>query len=118
LSTTSTLSILDSVSTILQNALSDSNYNFPTTSTLTGSDSVTSFQHANNSGLGHTKSFSGSVSSLTPSMAANAPRDQVVDDLGMRGLMDLSFGGKGERERERIVVGARWVAALIDQFTS
>jgi hypothetical protein len=51
-------------------------------------------------------------------MAANAPRDQVVDDLGMRGLMDLSFGGKGERERERIVVGARWVAALIDQFTS
>lgn len=43
-----------------------------------------------------------------------AGRDQVLDDLGMRGLGELSFG---QMKGEKVGVGAKLVAALIDAFT-
>jgi neurofibromin 1 len=43
-----------------------------------------------------------------------AGRDQVLDDLGMRGLGELSFG---QMKGEKVAPAMKLVAALIDAFT-
>jgi len=121
LSTTSTLPILQAVSTLLETALRDPTYTFPTVAH--GTESSNSLQHSQSTSHGlanaagssshnHTRSYSASISSM-PSIGM-AGRDQVLDDLGMRGLGELSFS---QMKGERLAVGAKLVAALIDSFT-
>jgi len=117
LSTTTTLPILEAVSILLETALRDPNYSFPQTSLPGESASSSSLPHshsaqfgagagANGNGngaavgtgsgsgsgfaRGHDKSYSASISSM-PSLAVGS-REQVLEDLGMRGLGELSFG--------------------------
>jgi neurofibromin 1 len=114
LSTTTTLPILESVSILLETALRDPNYTFPQTALHGESSSSLPHSHsaqfgANNGGgpglgsgsgsgfgRGHDKSYSASISSM-PSLGVGS-REQVLEDLGMRGLGELSFGAmKPER---------------------
>ena len=94
----------------------DPAYTFP--QNVVPSESVSSFNHHALNTSGHVKNFSGSVSSLSPSLLANNARDQALEDLGMRSLSELSFGAKSEKDKERVSVGAMWVASLVDCFTS
>ena len=82
LATTSNPQLLAVVTSILERALSDSTYTFPT-GPMPASESMTSL----------TRSQSTSISSV-PSLVGGAElaaRDQLLEDLGMRGLAELSF---------------------------
>ncbi len=80
LATTTNPGILTAVTAILERALSDSTYTFPSNTPVT-SESVSSFNQ---------KSYAASISS-SPSMRDLSAREQVLEDLGMRGLAELSF---------------------------
>lgn len=79
LATTTTVPIITSITTILNKAMVDPAYSFPQ-SNLPTSESHTSLHH---------RSQSGSVSSH-PSIGAGA-REQLLEDMGMRGLSELTF---------------------------
>ncbi|KAK4687682.1 neurofibromin 1, partial [Tremellales sp. Uapishka_1] len=102
LATTANKDILSAVTVTLERAMSDPTYTFP--SMPPTSDSTTS--------LHHQTSYSASISSI-PSMGMGA-REQVLDDLGMKGLGELSFPSA---KMERIVPMAKWVALLIESLT-
>lgn len=117
LSTTSTLPVLQAVSTLLETALRDPTYSFPANLASDSSHSLHQSQSGpHGSGMpsmgSHAKSYSASISSM-PSMGMTG-RDQVLDDLGMRGLGELSFA---HMKADKVVGEARLVAALIDSFT-
>ncbi len=82
LATTSNSSIIIAITAILERALSDSTYTFPSATPL-ASDSASSL---------HKKSYAASISSV-PSMVGGSlgAREQVLEDLGMRGLAEMSF---------------------------
>ena len=80
LSTTSSIPILNAMTTILERAMSDPNYTFPPS--ISASESTSSLHL-------HTKSYAQSISSA-PSIG-QSQRDQVLDDLGMRGIGELTF---------------------------
>ncbi|OCF79181.1 neurofibromin 1 [Kwoniella mangroviensis CBS 8886] len=88
LTTTSNLSILKSTSIILERALSDPNYSLPSLSELLTADSSTSLHHQHH---GHGKINASSISSSPSLTTNNGAREQVLEDLGMRGLNDLNF---------------------------
>jgi len=93
LATTPSSQILEIVTSLLDKALVDPNYTFPSQSGLTGSESMTSLSM-------HQKSHSGSISSQ-PSISGIdgglvgrvGGRDQMLEDLGMKGLTELGFPG-------------------------
>jgi neurofibromin 1 len=92
LATTSNTTILSSVTTILERALTDSHYTFPTTGILS-SESMSSL---------HQKSYSASISSAPSATGAGGAtggaRGEVLDELGMRGLGEMGFpNGRMER---------------------
>ncbi|WVF65508.1 hypothetical protein IAT40_000236 [Kwoniella sp. CBS 6097] len=107
LTTTSNLSILRSTTVILERALSDPNYSLPNPSALPTADSSTSLHM-------HGKGYSPSISS-NPSMGGqSAAREQVLEDLGMKGLGELAFPPV---KADRLSMMAKWVAGLIEGFT-
>nr|XP_031861450.1 uncharacterized protein CI109_003054 [Kwoniella shandongensis]KAA5528522.1 hypothetical protein CI109_003054 [Kwoniella shandongensis] len=117
LTSTSNLSILRSTTSILERAFSDPNYNFSThLSGLPTTESSTSLQHQAHSQLG--KGYPASVSSSpSPSFGTGigqGTREQVLEELGMRGLGELSFPPV---KVDRLAMMAKWVAALIESFT-
>jgi neurofibromin 1 len=95
LATTSNTSILSSVTAILERALADTNYSFPSAGILS-SESMSSL---------HQKSYSASISSV-PSVTGlgigggmggsnggggGGRAETVLEDMGMKGLAELSF---------------------------
>ena len=83
LATTSNPDILDCATSILQRALSDSTYTFPSSAALT-SESASSLNQ---------KSYAVSISSMPslPGGSGLSAREQVLEDLGMKGLAESSF---------------------------
>ncbi|OCF40958.1 neurofibromin 1 [Kwoniella heveanensis CBS 569] len=107
LTTTSNLSILRSTTVILERALSDPNYSLPNPTGLPTADSSTSLHM-------HGKGYSPSISS-NPSMGGqSAAREQVLEDLGMKGLGELAFPPV---KVDRLSMMTKWVAGLIEGFT-
>ncbi|WVW79391.1 hypothetical protein I302_101360 [Kwoniella bestiolae CBS 10118] len=108
LTTTSNLSILKSTSIILERALSDPNYSLPSMSSLPTTDSFTSLH------LHGPKMYASSISSSPSLTPNNGAREQVLEDLGMRGLAELNFV---QVKSDRLSMMAKWVAGLIEGFT-
>ncbi|OXB36317.1 neurofibromin 1 [Cryptococcus neoformans] len=106
LTSTNNISIISSSTTILERALSDPNYTFTNTSAIPNADSNTSLPYP-----GHGKVYASSISS---SPSVGAAREQVLDDLGMKGLAELAFP---QVKVERLNMMAKWVASLIENFT-
>ncbi|WVQ63868.1 uncharacterized protein L199_002024 [Kwoniella botswanensis] len=111
LTTTSNLSILNSTSIILERALSDPSYSLPSLSGLPTADSSTSLHHQHH---GHGKIYASSISSSPSLTTNNGAREQVLEDVGMRGLNDLNFV---QVKSDRLSMMAKWVAGLIEGFT-
>ncbi|WWD06786.1 hypothetical protein V865_004881 [Kwoniella europaea PYCC6329] len=111
LTTTSNLSILKSTSIILERALSDPTYSLPSLSGLPTADSSTSLHHQHH---GHGKIYASSISSSPSLTTNNGAREQVLEDVGMRGLNDLNFV---QVKSDRLSMMAKWVAGLIEGFT-
>ncbi|WRT69099.1 uncharacterized protein IL334_006083 [Kwoniella shivajii] len=107
LTTTSNLSILKSTSTILEKALSDPNYSIPSLNALPTTDSSTSL-HLHGKGA-----YASSISS-SPSLATNGAREQVLEELGMKGLSELAFE---KVKPDKLAMMTKWVAGLIEGFT-
>ncbi|WWC73068.1 uncharacterized protein I206_107033 [Kwoniella pini CBS 10737] len=114
LTTTSNLSILKSTSIILEIALSNSSYSLPN---LSHTDSSTSLnlhnqQHHHHH---HQKVYSASISS-NPSLGASGTgsREQVLDDLGFKGLNELGFI---QIKYDKLSMMTKWIAGLIEGFT-
>jgi neurofibromin 1 len=97
LATTPSVPILEIITSLFDKALSDPQYSFPSQPGLGISESMTSLSL-------HQKSVSGSISSqpsisgvdggLAGRAGANASaggRDQMLEDLGMKGLVELGF---------------------------
>jgi neurofibromin 1 len=78
LATTASLPILSAVTQILERAMTDPTYTFP--SSQMTSESMSSLHH---------KKYSTSISSAR-SLGLGA-REQVLEDLGMKGLGELGF---------------------------
>lgn len=81
LTTTTSTAILQNVTLIFERAMADAMYTFPTGLATESSSSV------------HKKNYSPSVSSGNTSNLNVRPRDQVLEDLGMKGLTDMGFTG-------------------------
>ncbi|WVR09039.1 hypothetical protein IAU60_006099 [Kwoniella sp. DSM 27419] len=107
MATTSNLSILRSTTTILERALADPNYSLPNLTGLSVTDSSTSLAM-------HGKMYAPSISSNPSNGGQGAAREQVLEDLGMKGLGDLSFP---PAQPDRLSTMAQWVASLIEGFT-
>ncbi|KAK8844111.1 hypothetical protein IAR55_006905 [Kwoniella newhampshirensis] len=109
LTSTSNLSILRSTTAILERALADPNYTFQNPSALPTAESSSSLQHSQ---LGRVYSSSRSSS---PSLGARSgTREQVLEELGMKGLGELNFP---QVKMDRLALMAKWVSALIESFT-
>lgn len=83
LTTTNNTLIINSSTTILERALSDPNYTFTNPSAILSADSSTSLPQG-----GHGTVYASSISSNPNVVAA---REQVLDDLGMKGLAEIAF---------------------------
>lgn len=101
LTTTTSTAILQNVTLIFERAMADSSYTFPTGLATDSSSSV------------HNKNYSASVSSGQTNPTVR-PRDQVLEDLGMKGLTDMSFTGV---KLDRLSNMSKYIAALIDAFS-
>ncbi|WWC91180.1 uncharacterized protein L201_006121 [Kwoniella dendrophila CBS 6074] len=115
LTTTSNLSVLQSTSIILERALSDPNYSLtvlPKTESTT-SVNLSSQNNINNNNKIYTNSLS-SKTSLSNNGNGGGTREQVLDDLGMKGLSELNFG---QVKPDKLAMMAKWVAGLIEGFT-
>lgn len=87
LASTSNTAILSAVSSILERAMGDPSYTFP--SPMYPSES--------NSSL-HQKSYSASISSVPSVFGVGTKGDGLLEEMGMKGLADLSFpAGRMER---------------------
>ncbi|KIR99934.1 neurofibromin 1 [Cryptococcus deuterogattii 2001/935-1] len=106
LTTTNNTLIINSSTTILERALSDPNYTFTNSSAILSADSSTSLSHG-----GHGTVYASSISS---NLSVGAAREQVLDDLGMKGLAELAFP---QVRMDRLNMMAKWVASLIHNFT-
>ncbi|ORY28775.1 hypothetical protein BCR39DRAFT_533800 [Naematelia encephala] len=107
LGTTTNVSVLDSITRILERAISDPNYSFPSQALASNETQSTST---------HQKSYNGSISS-SPSMTGivgSGAREAFLEDLGMNGLAELGFPSV---KMDRVAPMAKWVAALIEAFT-
>nr|XP_018259204.1 neurofibromin 1 [Kwoniella dejecticola CBS 10117]OBR81362.1 neurofibromin 1 [Kwoniella dejecticola CBS 10117] len=123
LTTTSNLSILRSTSIILERALSDSNYSLPNFNGLPSTDSSTSLnlyqqQQQQQQQQNNHKMYASSISS-SPSLNTNpggggGTREQVLEDLGMKGLSELGFT---QIKGDKLLMMAKWIAGLIEGFT-
>ncbi|ORX39325.1 putative ras GTPase activator [Kockovaella imperatae] len=102
LATTSSVPIINAITLILERAMADPNYTFPPT--LNASESTSSLQL-------QAKSYAQSISSA-PSVG-QSPRDQVLEDLGMRGIAELTFPAM---KLDQVASLAKCVSALIDAF--
>jgi hypothetical protein len=108
--------IQQAITTILDRAMSDSSYVFPSISSITSGLALMSMAGAGGGanesstslgmGLQHQKSYSASISSIPSRMAGGAVADgqgqqggmALLDEMGMRGLGDMGFAvGKSER---------------------
>jgi neurofibromin 1 len=86
LATTPSVQIVETVTSLLSRALSNPEYTFPSLG-LSGSESMGSLST-------HHKSYSGSISSQPSTkggLGKLGVREQILDDLGMRGLAELNF---------------------------
>lgn len=101
LSTTPNTQILGVITLILERAMSDPSFQFPS---ALSSESQSSLQM---------RGYSASISS-EPSAPGLGAREAVLDDLGMKGLGDMSFA---QVKPDRLALMARWIAALIESFT-
>lgn len=95
LSTTASTAIMHSVTLLFERALADASYSFPAT-------------HADSNTSLHKKTYAPSVASTS------VQREQVLDDLGMKGLADMTFQGV---KLDRLGSMAKWVASLIEHLT-
>lgn len=102
LGNTTNPSIIASVTTIIDRALADPSYTFPTD--MGPSESSLSLNNHNHAAR-HGRSYSASISSI-PSGAVGQQRDggalnrgeTMLEEMGMRGLGDMSFNmGKNDR---------------------
>ncbi|EIW67076.1 hypothetical protein TREMEDRAFT_69974 [Tremella mesenterica DSM 1558] len=100
LSTTSNMQILTVITQILERAMADPSYQFPSTISSESQSSL------------HQQGYSASISS-TPSVGAGQ-REQVLEDLGMKGLGEMGFASV---KPDRLATMAKWVATLIESFT-
>ncbi|WVN87921.1 uncharacterized protein L203_103118 [Cryptococcus depauperatus CBS 7841] len=106
ITTTSNSSIIQASTTILERAFTDPNgYTIPPLSTLPSIDSNTSLHHA-----GHSKPYAPSISS---NLSLSGQREQVLEDLGMKGLGELAFP---QVKTDQLSMMAKWVAATVDRF--
>lgn len=81
---TSSTAILSAVTVIMERAMADASYSFAPVP-IAGTESTQSL---------HQKNFSTSINNSAAPMPVVTPhgtREQVLDDLGMRGLNDMSF---------------------------
>ncbi|CAK9779949.1 putative ras GTPase activator [Cutaneotrichosporon oleaginosum] len=101
LTTTTSTAILQNVTLIFERAMADASYTFPTGIATDSSSSV------------HKKNYSASVSSGQTNINVR-PRDQVLEDLGMKGLTDMSFSGV---KLDRLSNMSKYIATLIDAFS-
>jgi neurofibromin 1 len=97
LNTTSSTTILSAVTQIFERAMVDTTYSFPVSPSDTAS-------------LHKKSSFANSA----PSTNGPSAREQVLEDLGMKGLTDMSFTSV---KIDRLSSIAKWVAALIESLT-
>jgi neurofibromin 1 len=112
LTTTTSTAILQNVTLIFERAMADASYTFPTGLATDSSSSVLK------------KNYSASVSSGQTNVNVR-PRDQVLEDLGMKGLTDMSFTGV-KLDRYVCTDGfadislsnmSKYIATLIDAFS-
>lgn len=98
LNTTISTPIMQSITHLFDKAMSDASYSFPTAG------------HADSNSSLHRKTYAPSVTSTS----AVAQREAVLDDLGMKGLADMSFQPVNF---DRLSSMAKWVASLIENLT-
>ncbi|WOO81456.1 Neurofibromin [Vanrija pseudolonga] len=101
---TSSTAILSAVTVIMERAMADASYSFAPVP-IAGNESTQSL---------HQKNFSTSINNSAAPMPVVTPhgtREQVLDDLGMRGLNDMSFQ---PGSADRLTGIGNWVGQLIE----
>ncbi|KAL7420982.1 Ras GTPase activating protein ira2 [Cryptotrichosporon argae] len=107
--TTSSTAILSNATLIFERAMADGSYSFP--SGPSGAPGLPPSEST--SSLRHQKSYSASISSATPSQGLGQ-REQVLEDLGMKGLAEITFP---QVRVDRLTMMAKWVAAILETLT-